>query len=196
MTISLVGRIGVRTVSVRSSATITHDISVLESKQFDIFYSHRWGDDKNKKFLTYVCFLLRREGYAVWFDVNHMGYDLVASMESGVARSKVVLACVDSGYQDRPNCLLELKHASRELSPPKTIVTVITQPDIMSWGSPDLISMCGVPAKPVLDISGSAALDGWDSLDGPTDAMKARVEKEVKELVKMLKAVGCKPSLL
>ena len=90
--------------------------------------------------------------------------------------------------------MLELHHA-RELSPPKTVVTVITQPDIMAWGSPELKKLCGVPTKPVLDISGSAAMDGWDSLDGPTDAMKARVDEEVKELVKMLKAVGCEPSL-
>ena len=175
-------------------ATITHDMSVLESKEFDLFFSHRWGDGKNKKFLTLVCFELRRMGYLVWFDVNHMGFDLVASMKGGIARSKVVVACVDSGYQDRPNCMLELRHA-RDLSPPKTVVTVITQPDIMTWGSPELKSLCGVPTNPVLDISGSAALDGWDSLDGPTDVMKARVEKEVKELVQMLKAVGCEPSL-
>ena len=175
-------------------ATITHDMSVLESKEFDVFYSHRWGDGKNKKFLTFVCFELRRMGYLVWFDVNHMGFDLVASMKGGIARSKVVVACVDSGYQERPNCMLELHHA-RELSPPKTVVTVITQPDIMAWGSPELKKLCGVPTKPVLDISGSAAMDGWDSLDGPTDAMKARVDEEVKELVKMLKAVGCEPSL-
>ena len=175
-------------------ATITHAHSVLESKEFDIFYSHRWGDPKNKKFLTYVCFLLRREGYHAWFDVDYMGFDLEASMKGGVARSKVVVACVDSGYQDRPNCMLELRHA-RSLSPPKTVVTVITQPDIMTWGSPELKSLCGVPGKAVLDISGSAALDGWDALDGPTDAMKSRVEQEVKELVKMLKAVGCEPSL-
>ena len=175
-------------------ATITHDLSVLESKEFDVFFSHRWGDDKNKKFLTYVCFLLRREGYVAWFDVNHMGFDLVASMKGGVARSKVVVACVDSGYQDRPNCMLELRHAC-DLSPPKTVLTVITQPDIMTWGNPELKSLCGVPAKPVLDISGSAALDGWDTLDGPTDAMKERVEREIKELVKMLKAIGCEPSL-
>ena len=175
-------------------ATITHGLSVLGSKEFDVFYSHRWGDPKNKKFLTYVCFLLRREGYHAWFDVDYMGFDLEASMKGGVARSKVVVACVDSGYQDRPNCMLELRHA-RSLSPPKTVVTVITQPDIMTWGSPELKSLCGVPGKAVLDISGSAALDGWDALDGPTDSMKTRVEQEVKELVKMLKAVGCEPSL-
>ena len=175
-------------------ATITHDMSVLESKEFDVFFSHRWGDGKNKKFLTHVCFELRREGYLVWFDVNHMGFDLVASMKGGIARSAVVVACVDNGYQDRPNCMLELRHA-RGLSPPKTVVTVITQPDIMTWGSPEIKSLCDLPAQPVLDISESAALDGWDSLDGPTDAMKARVETEVKDLVQMLKNVGCEPSL-
>ena len=65
----------------------------------------------------------------------------------------------------------------------------------MTWGSPEIKNLCVVPAKPVLDISGSAFLDGWDTLDGPTDAMKERVEKEIKELAKMLKAVGCEPSL-
>ena len=176
-------------------ATITHAHSILNSKEFDVFYSHRWGDEKNKKFLTYVCFLLRREGYVTWFDVDHMGHNLEASMKEGIARSKVMVACVDSGYQGRPNCMLELRHARLDLSPPKTVVTVITQPDIMTWGSPELKSLCGVPANPVLDISESAALGGWDALDGPTDVMKERVEKEVRELVKMLKAVGCEPSL-
>ena len=105
-----------------------------------------------------------------------------------------MVAYVDSGYQNRPNCMLDLRYA-HSLSPPKTVVTVITQPDIMTWGSPELKSLCGLPANPVFDISWSAALDGWDSLDGPTDAMKERVEKEVEELAKMLKAVGCEPSL-
>ena len=79
-------------------ATVTHAYSVLESKEFDVFYSHRWGDEKNKKFLTYVCFLLRREDYLAWFDVDHMGHDLEASMKGGIAKSKVMVACVDSGY--------------------------------------------------------------------------------------------------
>ena len=93
-----------------------------------------------------------------------MGWDLTKSMNDGVKRSKVVLACVDKGYQDRPNCMLELRAAKAlvstnpislnvhssfhdfaltylglslpfQVDPIKPVVTVLTQGNPTSWGT-------------------------------------------------------------
>ena len=47
----------------------------------------------------------------MWYDQVEMGWNLEKSMNDGVKRSSVMLACVDKGYQDRPNCMLELRAA-------------------------------------------------------------------------------------
>ena len=52
-----------------------------------------------------------RSGYRVWYDASDMGFDLKGSMVEGIARSKVVVVCLNRFYMTRPNCLFELQQA-------------------------------------------------------------------------------------
>ena len=107
----------------------------MAGKEFDIFLSHKWT---SKKFLSHVHLLLCEHGYKVWYDMDHMGHDLNKSMEEGVEKSTVVLACVDTDYQKRPNCMLELLHAHKVVKEgkhrTKTIIGVLMENDI-GWGA-------------------------------------------------------------
>ena len=89
-----------------------HEFEMLDSREWDIFFSHRWA---SKPFLSNLYKLLVNEGYRVWYDQNEMGFDLVKSMKEGIERSTVVLCCVDSIYQQRDNCMLEARHARQVL---------------------------------------------------------------------------------
>ena len=107
----------------------------LASKEFDIFFSHRWP---SKPFLSHVHKLLCEHGYKVWYDLDHMGHDLNKSMEEGVEKSTVVLAFVDAEYLQRPNCMRELLHAHKVVTEgkhrTKTIIGVLME-DGISWGA-------------------------------------------------------------
>ncbi len=87
---------------------------------YDIFFSHPWI---NKNVLSYVKYFLSSAGYKVWYDENDLGYDLKKSMKDGIEKSTVVLVCLNQTYENRENCMFELKHASHEK---KTIVTLGT----------------------------------------------------------------------
>lgn len=82
--------------------------------------------------------LLCEHGYKVWYDMDHMGHDLNKSMEQGVEKSTVVLACVDAEYLKRPNCMLELLHAHMVVTEgkhrTKTIIGVLME-DGIGWGA-------------------------------------------------------------
>ena len=47
-------------------------------------------------------------GFRVWYDEDHMQWDLVKSMQDGILKSKVVLACISVAYEKSQNCMFEL----------------------------------------------------------------------------------------
>ena len=92
-----------------------------------------------------------------------MGYDLEQSMQRGIANSKVVVACVNSKYQSRPNCMFELTETIR-MFPNKPIVTILTQSKPHEWATDQLKSLCNFEAKMYVDI-GAIAAEQWDYRD-------------------------------
>ena len=61
-------------------------------------------------------------------------------MQQGIERSRVFLGCVDSEYQKRDNCMLELRHAHKVLTEEggkhrtQAIIGVMME-DGIGWGS-------------------------------------------------------------
>ena len=171
---------------------INREYDLQTITEWDIFLSHRWA---SKPFLSHVYNLLCTEGYTVWYDVHHMGYDLVKSMQQGIENCSVVLACVDSEYQKRDNCMLELRHAHEVIKlgtgRTKCIIGVMMEDDIgwgADWGTDEV--------KNILDLKGKmfAALHSlnsaaWEDSEGPTEQMlqELRDHDQIKQLFKMLR---------
>ena len=176
---------------------INREYDLLATKEFDVFYSHRWA---SKPFLSHLYNLLCEAGYKVWYDVHHMGHDMVKSMEEGIEKSTVVLACVDSEYQKRDNCMLELRHAHKVVTQgghkTKAIVAVMIE-DGISWPTGATTGNWGTDeVKDILDTKGkkfvslhSLHSDAWEHPDGPTEQMlnDLRDHEQIKELFKMLR---------
>ena len=120
----------------------------------------------------------------MWYDQAEMGWDLTKSMNDGVKRSKVMLACVDKGYQDRPNCMLELRAAKALVDPVKPVVVVLTEGNPTSWGTTvvgwandEMKDLCDFQKKMFVDLSKLAGDPGWTADGGPSEALL-----KVKEL--------------
>jgi hypothetical protein len=79
---------------------LNHNLSVISSSEFDIFFSHAWA---SKPFLSNVYSELTKFKYRVWYDQNDMGLEIKDSMITGIKNSRIVIACVDSRYQEREN---------------------------------------------------------------------------------------------
>ena len=113
----------------------------------------------------------------MWYDQAEMGWDLTKSMNDGVKRSKVMLACVDKGYQDRPNCMIELRAAKALVDPVKPVVVVLTEGNPISWGSvvgwanDEMKDLCDFQKKMFVDLSKLAEDPGWTAVDGPSEAL-------------------------
>ena len=56
---------------------------------------------------------LNHIGYRVWYDKANMGHDMDQSMVDGIKNSKIVIACTSSKYQERPNCMFELRENAK-----------------------------------------------------------------------------------
>jgi hypothetical protein len=60
------------------------------------YFSHPW---KKKPVLRHAKRYLNAVGFKVWYDEDDMQWDLIKSMRDGVAKSKVVLACIIKDYE-------------------------------------------------------------------------------------------------
>jgi len=181
-----------RTSAIEAMAVIEHELWLFESKTYDIFFSHCWA---MKPFLSHLYNILVKMGYRVWYDQNDMGYDLSASMREGILQSKVVLACVDSCYQSRPNCMFELNYAKDLTDPSKPVVTVLTEGNVFEWGNKELLRLCEVSTKMYVDLGDVAAQAGWSSAQGPTHEMIKELITATEPLIKILHNLNCRPSI-
>ena len=172
--------------------SINREFDLQHITEWDIFLSHRWA---SKPFLSHLYNLLCEEGYTVWYDIHHMGYDLIKSMQQGIEKSTVVLACMDSEYQKRDNCMLELRHAYDvvKLKSGRTecIIGVMMEDGIgwgTDWGTDEVKSILDLKGKMFASLHeiNSAA---WEDSEGPTEQMlqQLREHEQVKQLFKMLR---------
>ena len=136
-----------RWTAVTCYATLQQVEFAFSNKVYDIFLSHRWV---TKPLVEHLYSLLVAEGYRVWIDKSDMGLDLVRSMQEGIQNSVVVVACIDSAYQNvkkvsgsdgSNNCMLELRHAHKVLTAEKgkhstkAIIACVLE-DGITWGGP------------------------------------------------------------
>lgn len=158
--------------------------------KIDIFFSHPW---KDKSLLRHVFKSLTNDGYRVWYDEHEMGWDIYKSMEQGVKKSYVVIACVNEKYQESPNCMKELRDAS--LIPDKPIISLITQTGHSIWANGDLTDLCDFSRRMYVEIGKAAEMGEWDSPDGPTAEMLAALKEQLQPLFKLLNDMQCPHSL-
>jgi serine/threonine protein kinase len=172
---------------------------LFDENKFDIFLSHAWVD---KPLLSQVFFLLTKIGYRVWYDQNDMGSDLQHSMRSGIENSKVVIACLNSKYQSRENCLFELRYAAG-LAPVKPIVTLVIEENPFSWASPEILEICQLKQKLFVDLSRFTRFD-WEEHDNqestsssPAAAVPigelSLLKQGLEPLIGILQDKGCLP---
>jgi serine/threonine protein kinase len=178
-----------RPTAAQCSCHVQFHYQVLTAARCDIFFSHAWGQ---KPFLSHVYAHLVKCGYRVWYDQNDMGTDIQRSMVEGIAKSKVVLACVSSTYQTRPNCLFELSQAQLQS---KSIVTLVLEEQPLQWSSDELKSYCHFDKLKYADISRVAQLP-WDADEGATDEMMSQLKTSLSVLLSLLTEIECFPSFI
>ena len=159
----------------------------FSNDSFDIFFSHAWI---NKPFLVYVFNELTKSGYRVWYDQNDMEYDLKKSMVDGISKSKMVLACVNSTYQNRENCMFELREANRLNKP---IISLVIEENPFQWASNELKKICEFQSKMFVDISSVVSLN-WENDSRVTNEMIERLKAGLRPLLDLLKQSQCNPS--
>ena len=145
-----------RPTAVECRVRLEQIYSVLSEQKPDIFLSHTWV---SKPLLSHVFKLLIRRGFTVWYDQKDMGFDLTESMRQGIANSKVVIACINEGYQTRPNCMYELREAAA-LKKTKPLVTLFIQSEPFKWVTQDVKDLCDITTKMFVDI-GDIAEKKW-----------------------------------
>ena len=118
---------------------------VFANKVFDIFLSYQWNE---KCFVRYLYKLLVNRGYCVWYDENDGGHNLMNSMQRGINRSKVVIACVSPVYQASDNTMTDLRYArdyvDAESGLHKPVITVALEKDFMIWANDELKLLCDI----------------------------------------------------
>lgn len=191
----------IRLTAADAYSTILHNLQVVSSKQFDIFFSHAWVD---KCVLANIHVWLTKLGYRVWYDANEMGYNLQDSMRNGIKRSTIVLACLNNTYQDRPNCMFELRETAR-LHPNKPIVALVLEvlsgpPTKRMWAnkmapvSQELEGLAKFSTLMYCDISGVAKNPLWANPDQVPPDLVQELSAATQPLVKILHDVNCLPS--
>jgi len=188
----------IRLTATECYAILSHNLSVVKEHKFDIFFSHAWA---NKPILSHVYKWLTGAGFRVWYDQTDMGYDLKDSMIDGITRSTIVLACVNSRYETRPNCMFEVKESVKRF-PGKNIVALVLekrfnkpQPWVPTQELEDLLKF---KDKMYCDMSDLADDPVWDeNAPVPPSADQVnQVKLRVEALIKILNDAGCQPSML
>ena len=171
---------------------LDHAHMCLSSCHFNIFFSHPWRD---KSFLKHVFAILATAGYRVWYDVLEMKWDLDKSMSDGVKNSSVVIACVNTTYQNRPNCMKELNMAAAIDDPKKPIVCLVTESDPTVWATPELSALCSFQTNMYCDIGELAKL-GETAWENPSEVMVSDLNKLLQPLFKILDELNIEKSLV
>ncbi len=180
---------------------IDHCYNILSSSSYDIFLSHPWT---KKPVLRHVKRYFASIGYKVWYDEEAMQWDLKRSMEDGILKSKVVLACISKDYESSRNCMFELSEASKIAGKP--IITLSTDANPFSWVGTDtrfgdLKQLCDIngQGKMFVDVGDICSHPGWTE---PDDSLIPRflidaLYSKLSDLVKYLRGsqINCAPSL-
>ncbi|XP_041465897.1 uncharacterized protein LOC121416466 [Lytechinus variegatus] len=75
-----------------------------------IMLSYKW-EHPSKPVMREFKKELRKRGYAVWMDEDHMMGDKIGAMAEAVENAEMIIACITSGYQDSQDCRTEASYA-------------------------------------------------------------------------------------
>ena len=169
---------------------MSYTLSVVESSQFDIFFSY---SHVKKPFVVHLYEVFTKLGFRVWLDQNNMGHDMVASLKKGIESSTVAICFVDQNYQQSKICQGELHHARNVAKKP--VVVVIVEDNFWSWSTDTFKELCDVKTKLFADLSEVAcqAWDDPDKVDGLLDALAGSTA--MQDVLKILKELDCRPSI-
>lgn len=164
----------------------------VAKEPYDIFFSHTWND---KPFLCHLYYILSKAGYKVWYDQNNMGHDLSKSMSAGIEKSKAVVVCANKNYQNRPNCMYELKEARRLH---KTVFVLLVDPDekIFEWATDDMKDLCRVRTTMFHGVGNYSKYD-WSLNAGVSNESSPILDaltKDMAPFTKLLHDAHCIPS--
>ncbi|XP_072182352.1 uncharacterized protein [Diadema setosum] len=75
-----------------------------------IMISYKW-ENPAKPVMREIKQRLKKRGYNVWMDEDHMSGDKIGAMAEAVENADIVLACISPGYQDSQDCRSEASYA-------------------------------------------------------------------------------------
>nr|XP_054756892.1 uncharacterized protein LOC129262950 [Lytechinus pictus] len=75
-----------------------------------IMLSYKW-EHPSKPVMREFKKELRKRGYVVWMDEDHMMGDKIGAMAEAVENADMIIACITSGYQDSQDCRTEASYA-------------------------------------------------------------------------------------
>ncbi|XP_041466412.1 uncharacterized protein LOC121416946 [Lytechinus variegatus] len=75
-----------------------------------IMLSYKW-EHPSKPVMREFKKELRKRGYTVWMDEDHMMGDKIGAMAEAVENADMIIACITSGYQDSQDCRTEASYA-------------------------------------------------------------------------------------
>eukprot|EP00057_Strongylocentrotus_purpuratus_P017973 XP_011672447.1 PREDICTED: uncharacterized protein LOC105442224 [Strongylocentrotus purpuratus] len=99
---------------------LTHKKTDVESQQRapsdsakssgHIMLSYKW-EHPSKPVMREFKKQLRKRGYNVWMDEDHMMGDKIGAMAEAVENADMIIACITRGYQDSQDCRTEASYA-------------------------------------------------------------------------------------
>ena len=134
--------------------------SLQESKEFDVFLSHNWGDDtkgrNNKQRVHRIYEELKRNGVKPWYDEYEMDGNILDCMAKGIGESNKAIVFVTEEYirkaEDEANPLGKRDNCYREFNyivghkDPKDIIPVAMEDSVRDpskWNGPLGMSLAG-----------------------------------------------------
>ncbi|XP_030849679.1 uncharacterized protein LOC115927667 [Strongylocentrotus purpuratus] len=75
-----------------------------------IMLSYKW-EHPSKAVMREFKMQLRKRGYKVWMDEDHMMGDKIGAMADAVENADMIIACITRGYQDSQDCRTEASYA-------------------------------------------------------------------------------------
>lgn len=86
-----------------------------DDDEYDIMISYNWD---HKETAYKICDYLREKGnLKIWIDVEQMSGNLFKKMAEAVIKSKIIILCCSTAYENSPNCRKEYEYVGKKLKP-------------------------------------------------------------------------------
>jgi len=82
-------------------------LSDTEATSLHIMISYQWG---SQEIVKKIASALKKTGYKIWLDIDHMQGSTLQAMAEAVEKSQVVIVCMTRKYKESPACRLEAEY--------------------------------------------------------------------------------------